>query len=200
MTSRLNRIGRRGCPAVIIGALALLSAGISGAQPAPASNLAAALLERHFQHEDTLYATKDGSVQTPTQAAAMALHFEHEDRIYGGSQEMGAAPLSAVQMLDRHFRHEDALYAAHPYSTPSSTPQRIGVPSYTPAMLAAHFNREDRLYQPRPPLPANPSTIVSRDFDWTDWAIGLGSGIALILALGGVLAFALQRRHRVQAA
>jgi hypothetical protein len=199
MTSSLKRIARLGCPAVIIGGLALLSASASWGQPAPTSNPAAAVLERHFQHEDTLYSMKDRSVATRAPSAAMALHFDHEDRIYAGSQKIGSAPPSAVKMLERHFRHEDALYTAHPYRKPASTPGRVGLPMYTPAMLAAHFNREDRLYQPRPSLPTNPSTIVSRGFHWTDWAIGLGSGIALILALG-LLAFARQRRHRLQAA
>lgn len=43
--------------------------------------------------------------------------------------------------------------ASHPYGKAARTPQRVGVPLYTPAMLAAHFNREDRLYYPRPSLP-----------------------------------------------
>ena len=71
MTGRLKRIGRRGCPAVIIGGLALLSASASWGQPAAASNPAAAVLERHFQHEDTLYSMKDGSVATRAPSAAL---------------------------------------------------------------------------------------------------------------------------------
>jgi hypothetical protein len=43
--------------------------------------------------------------------------------------------------------------ASHPYGKPAPTPERVGSPLYTPAMLTAHFNREDRLYQPRPSLP-----------------------------------------------
>jgi hypothetical protein len=83
----------------------------------------------------------------------------------------GTSKDSATKMFERHFQHEDALYAAqegkrqavpdaferyaasHPYGNTAPTPQRVGVPRYTPAMLAAHFNREDRLYQPRPSLP-----------------------------------------------
>ena len=44
------------------------------------------------------------------------------------------------------------------------------------------------------------STAGGTAFHWGDWAIGLGSGIVLILATAGLLAFALQRRHRLQAA
>lgn len=35
-------------------------------------------------------------------------------------------------------------------------------------------------------------------FDWSDWAIGIGSGIGLALFLGGVLLMGRQLRHRVQ--
>jgi hypothetical protein len=75
---------------------------------------------------------------------------------------------------------------------------QAGIPFYTPKMLAAHFNREDRLYQPRSPVSVASETLVSDGFNWSDWAIGLGSGIALILALGGGLAIGRQRRHRAQ--
>jgi hypothetical protein len=90
--------------------------------------------------------------------------------------------------------------ASHPYGTPVSPPQQVGVPLYTPERLAAHFDHEDLLYPPRPSLSATPRANLSQGFDWSDWAIGLGSGIALILALGGVLAFARQWRHRPQTA
>jgi hypothetical protein len=90
--------------------------------------------------------------------------------------------------------------ASHPYGTPVSPPQQVGVPLYTPERLAAHFDHEDLLYTPRPSLSATPRANLSQGFDWSDWAIGLGSGIALILGLGGVLAFARQWRHRLQTA
>jgi hypothetical protein len=90
-------------------------------------------------------------------------------------------------------------YAAdHPYGTGVSPPQQVGVPFYTPERFAAHFNHEDLLYTPRPSLPATPAGSLSQGFDWSDWAIGLGSGIALILALGGALAVARQWLHRPQ--
>ena len=40
----------------------------------------------------------------------------------------------------------------------------------------------------------------SSGFDWGDYAIGIGSGMGLILALAGGLAIGWQRRHRVQTA
>jgi hypothetical protein len=115
----------------------------------------------------------------------------NDPRLYVGG--VVPAPSSVPDVFERYA-------ASHPYGKPASTPQQISVPLYTPIMLAAHFNREDLLYHPRPSLSTNPATTVSRGFHWTDWAIGLGSGIALILALAGLLAFALQRRHRLQAA
>ena len=35
-------------------------------------------------------------------------------------------------------------------------------------------------------------------FDWSDWAIGIGSGIGLMLLLGGGLLMGRQLRHRMQ--
>jgi hypothetical protein len=90
--------------------------------------------------------------------------------------------------------------ASHPYGKGVSSPQQVGIPFYTPEMLAAHFDREARLYQPRPAVPAVSDTAVSNGFDWSDWAIGLGSGIGLILALGGAFAISRQWLHRVQTA
>lgn len=53
-----------------------------------------------------------------------------------------------------------------------------------------------RTLQPRP------ATHVSQSqgFDWGDYAIGLGSGMGLILLLGGGLTVGRQRRHHVQTA
>jgi hypothetical protein len=40
----------------------------------------------------------------------------------------------------------------------------------------------------------------SSGFNWTDWAIGIGSGMGLMLLLAGAVAGELQRRHRTQTA
>jgi hypothetical protein len=46
-----------------------------------------------------------------------------------------------------------------------------------------------------------PTAIVqSNGFDWTDWAIGIGSGLALALILGAGVLMARQLRHPVQTA
>jgi hypothetical protein len=74
--------------------------------------------------------------------------------------------------------------------------ERVGVPSYTAAMLAAHFKREDLLYNPRPSLPTNLRPTVSRAFGWSDWAIGMGTGLGLALILGGGLLMGRHLRHR----
>jgi hypothetical protein len=100
------------------------------------------------------------------------------------------------RIVDDSFR--DA--ASPPSDKGVSSAQQVGLPFYTPKMLAAHFNREDRLYQALPPVSAASDTTVSSRFDWSDWAIGLGSGIVLILALGGGLAIGRQWRHRTQTA
>jgi hypothetical protein len=39
---------------------------------------------------------------------------------------------------------------------------------------------------------------TTNGFDWSDWAIGIGSGIGLALFLGGGLLMGRQLRHRVQ--
>jgi hypothetical protein len=48
-----------------------------------------------------------------------------------------------------------------------------------------------------PTVSASPNT-VTRGFDWGDWAIGIGTGMGILL-LGG-LGIGLQLRHRVQTA
>ena len=63
-------------------------------------------------------------------------------------------------------------------------------------MLAALYNREDLLYNPRPSLPANPGPTISRGFGWSDWAIGIGTGLGLALILGGGLLMGRHLRHR----
>jgi hypothetical protein len=67
---------------------------------------------------------------------------------------------------------------------------------YTPKMLAAHYNREDLLYNPRPSLPANSAPTVSGGFDWSDWAIGIGTGLGLALIVGGGLLVGRHLWHR----
>jgi hypothetical protein len=116
---------------------------------------------------------------------------------YAATHPFGTNALKSTQATDRivddYFRDP-----SHPNRTAVSSPQQGGMPFYTPKMLAAHLNREDRLYQPRSPVSAASETLVSDGFNWSDWAIGLGSGIALILALGGGLTIGRQRRHRAQ--
>src|SRR5581483_1119180 len=47
---------------------------------------------------------------------------------------------------------------------------------------------------------AVPATTSSRDFQWGDYAIGLGSGMGLVLLLAGGLVVGRQQRHRMQTA
>ena len=107
------------------------------------------------------------------------------------SPQQAGVPFYTPAMLAAHYNREDRLYNPRP-----SLPQQAGVPLYTPAMLAAHYNREDSLYNPRLSLPTNPGPTISRGFDWSDWAIGIGTGLGLALILGGGLLIARQLRHR----
>jgi hypothetical protein len=118
----------------------------------------------------------------------------HPNRTAVSSPQQGGMPFYTPKMLAAHLNREDRLY--QPRSPVSAV--QAGIPFYTPKMLATHLNREDRLYQPRSPVSAASETLVSDGFNWSDWAIGLGSGIALILGLGGGLTIGRQRRHRAQ--
>jgi hypothetical protein len=104
-----------------------------------------------------------------------------------------ATRLTAPDVFERYA-------ADHAYGKGISTPQSVGRSLYTPKMLQAHYKHEDILYPPRPTITAVSDTPAARGFDWSDWAIGLGSGIGLILALGGGLAIGRQRRQHVQTA
>jgi hypothetical protein len=44
------------------------------------------------------------------------------------------------------------------------------------------------------------SSFQSDGFDWSDWAIGIGSGMGIALLLGGALLMSRQLRHPVQTA
>jgi hypothetical protein len=44
--------------------------------------------------------------------------------------------------------------------------------------------------------PTPPTANGSGDFDWSDWAIGIGTGLGLALLLGGGLLIGRQLRHR----
>ena len=107
----------------------------------------------------------------------------------GGTSKNSSSVSSAPDAFERYA-------ASHPYGKAAPTPQRVGVPQYTPAMLAAHYNREDLLYNPRPSLPTNARPTVSTGFDWSDWAIGIGTGLGLALILGGGLLMGRHLRHR----
>jgi hypothetical protein len=107
----------------------------------------------------------------------------------GGSSKNSPPESSVPDVFERYA-------AVHPYGNAAPTLQRGSVPLYTPAMLAAHYNREDLLYRPRPSLPTNPGPTVSTGFNWSDWAIGIGTGLGLALILGGGLLMGRHLRHR----
>jgi hypothetical protein len=114
---------------------------------------------------------------------------------YAAAHPFGTDALKWTQATDRivddYFRDP-----SHPNRTAVSSPQQGGIPFYTPKMFAAHLNREDRLYQPPSPVSAASETLVSDGFNWSDWAIGLGTGLGMALIFGGGLLMGRHLRHR----
>jgi hypothetical protein len=71
-------------------------------------------------------------------------------------------------------------------------------------VMARHYRHEDALYDGSTFAAslntATASSSTSSAFDWSDYAIGLGSGIGLVAFLAGGLVIGRQVRHRVQTA
>jgi hypothetical protein len=116
----------------------------------------------------------------------------HPNRTAVSSPQQGGIPFYTPKMFAAHLNREDRLY--QPRSPVSAV--QAGIPFYTPKMLATHFNREDRLYQPPSPVSAASETLVSDGFNWSDWAIGLGTGLGMALIFGGGLLMGRHLRHR----
>jgi hypothetical protein len=180
---------------IVLGAIvAAAAAPVAGATGNPAGTRNAAVpdvLERYAAaHPFGTAALKS------TQATDRIVDDYFRDALHPSGKAVSSPgiPFYTPKMLAAHLNREDRLY--QPRSPVSAV--QAGIPFYTPKMLATHFNREDRLYQPRSPVSVASETLVSDGFNWSDWAIGLGSGIALILALGGGLTIGRQRRHRAQ--
>jgi hypothetical protein len=62
-------------------------------------------------------------------------------------------------------------------------------------VMNRHFNHEDAIFGNSPSLSVLSNTGSGDSFNWGDWAIGIGSGIGLMLLLAGALAGERQRRH-----
>jgi hypothetical protein len=79
------------------------------------------------------------------------------------------------------------LYAATNPSGAASQAASVGrPPDVADASLAVQYGSAMRL--------------GSSGFDWSDWAIGIGSGLGLCLLVGGAVLMGRQLRHRVQPA
>jgi hypothetical protein len=114
-----------------------------------------------------------------------------------------AAVLSSQALPDAFERY----VAAHPYgpALDRGTPDTRDAAS----KIASHFRNEDALYRAgrtladrRPPDILDAAQTVrpvvfsqASGFDWSDYAIGIGSGIGLVLLFAGGLAGARQRRQ-----
>jgi hypothetical protein len=79
--------------------------------------------------------------------------------------------------------------ASHPYG--------IGLSSSTQSTLLA---RPPDVRDAAQALATGSVSSQSRGFDWGDWAIGIGTGMGLILFLAGGLVMGRQLRHHVQTA
>ena len=75
--------------------------------------------------------------------------------------------------------------AAHPFGTSLSTTPAPRPPDVSDAALAARYSSVGG---------------PSNSFDWSDWAIGIASGIGLALVLGTALLMSRQVRQRVRTA
>jgi hypothetical protein len=82
--------------------------------------------------------------------------------------------------------------AAHPYGGTRSPAQ----------LIASHFRHEDAVYGAQGPTSGllNSVTLGSDGFHWSDWAVGIGTGIGIVLLAAAGLAGARQRRQPAPAA
>jgi hypothetical protein len=102
------------------------------------------------------------------------------------SQGYQSRPVAIPDVVERYA-------TAHPYGSELSATTDstlVAVPDVLERYAAAH------------PYGSGVASTLSRPsgFDWGDYAIGIGTGMGLILILAGGLAMGRQRRHGVQTA
>jgi len=119
---------------------------------------------------------------------ADGLRWQGIAKVYGDWETAGSAP-TALGLKADGLRWQGIAKVYGDWETAGSAPTAFGLKAD-----GLRWQGIANVYQEQR------STAGGTAFHWGDWAIGLGSGIVLILATAGLLAFALQRRHRLQAA
>jgi hypothetical protein len=115
---------------------------------------------------------------------------------------IAASPVGARVVIEPGAGDVAAPVAVGAVNRPADV-QGAAASSTSGDVMARHFRHEDALYSDRSSVSASLSTPTansSSGFDWSDYAIGLGSGIGLIVFLAGGLVIGRQLRHRVQTA
>jgi hypothetical protein len=103
---------------------------------------------------------------------------------YGSGLSSATTPVDRIIAQERGRQHDLGLFSLG-LTTPESSTLVSRPPDVSDAADAARYGG---------------SFGQSSGFDWGDWAIGIASGVGLILLLGAGVAMGLQRRHRMQTA
>src|SRR5262245_2422248 len=173
--THLIRIGQLLVLCAVVAVSAALASGASGAvTPSTAPD---------YQH-----VAPAGAMPTALGLKADGLRWQGIAKVYRDRETAGSGP-TALGLKADGLRWQGIAKVYRDRETAGSGPTALGLKAD-----GLRWQGIANVYQEQQ------STAGGTAFDWGDWAIGLGSGIVLILAPAGLLAFALQRRHRLQAA
>jgi len=103
---------------------------------------------------------------------------------YGAGLPGQSTPVDRIIAQEQGRQHDLGLFSLG-LTTPESSTLATRPPDVSDAADTARYGS---------------SLGQSSGFDWGDWAIGIGSGIGLVLFLGAGVAAGLQRHHRMQTA
>jgi hypothetical protein len=119
------------------------------------------------------------SAPTPLGLKADGLRLQGIAQVYQRSQQAASAPTESL--LSRPPDVQDAAAGIEPATTSTLVSRPPDISDAAQVARTVSFSK-------------------SSGFDWADYAMGIGSGMGLILVLAGGLAIGWQRRHRVQTA
>jgi hypothetical protein len=115
------------------------------------------------------------SAPTTAGLAADGLRWQGIAKAYG-------QPVAAPDVVERYA----ATHSSGAGLSPASAASPTRPPDVSDTALAVRYG--------------SASTVASDGFDWSDWAIGIGSGLGLALALGTAVLMGRQLRRPVQTA